>query len=373
MQEEICEECFRIIGLDEQAYACQSRIVCEQCDNKLRQAPPQDEGLPEAKEPEEPKQFKEDLEDTAVPGPLVTHEPEEFTGLPENEILPEPQELEEQKEPEQVPESREPEETPEVQESEKSFEPPVTQKPEELLGFREREEVEEPKEPEQVPESREPEVIPEDLESEKAFKILETRKPAEFSEYHEFGDFQEPKEDPEVSSSEKPFESPVTQKPEELLGFPHREGAREPEELQEGKKLFQILAGEEPEEPKGYKKPEKLRDLIEPPAAPFVAEQAASVHSPCKRKRIKRTKSTLLCLLLAAWSVLCLLSVFYVPGRYAHLLDDSAFFNKYQLGPVGADCLILSLLIAWFLGALALFVIATGLQKDRHRARSRSY
>jgi len=132
--------------------------------------------------------------------------------------------------------------------------------------------------------------------------------------------------------------------PEELEGFP------ESEELEE------------------YEKPEKLTELIEAPAGPLEDEQVASVFaskpSPRKPRLIKRTKSTLLGFLLTAWSLLCLLLVFYVPGRYADLLRNSAFGNRFQLGGAADDCLILFLMVLWFFGALLLFVVTTALQKD---------
>jgi hypothetical protein len=34
MKEEICEECIRIIGIAEQAYIYEGRVVCEICDKK---------------------------------------------------------------------------------------------------------------------------------------------------------------------------------------------------------------------------------------------------------------------------------------------------------------------------------------------------
>ena len=141
--------------------------------------------------------------------------------------------------------------------------------------------------------------------------------------------------------------------PEELEGFP------ESEELEE------------------YEKPEKLRELIEAPAGPLEDELVASVlaSKPSHRKprRVSRTKSTLLGFLLTAWSLLCLFLVFYVPGRYADLLENSVFGKRFQLGGAAVDCLIVFFMVLWFLGALVLFVVTTGFQKDRHPVRSYSY
>ncbi|GAF87230.1 unnamed protein product, partial [marine sediment metagenome] len=65
--------------------------------------------------------------------------------------------------------------------------------------------------------------------------------------------------------------------------------------------------------------------------------------------------------------------LFSVPGRYAHLLENSAFGQRFQLGEAADDCLIVFLMILWFLGALLLFVVTTGYQKDREQVRSSSY
>jgi hypothetical protein len=285
---------------------------------------PETEELPPLEEPQEVAEFKksevipEDLEMKEAIESLKIPETEEFTGLQETEELPEP------------------EKTPQIRESKSPFESLETREPEELH---------EPKEPEGFPESEE---LP---------KSKEVREAEDFAEFHEF---------------EEPSEIKVLQKP------------KEPEGVKESGKLFKTLRMPESEELEGfpeseefeeYQKPEKLRELIEPPAGPLEDEQLASVLSsePLLRKRIKRTKSTLVCFLLTAWSLLCLFLLFYVPGRYADLLRNSAFGNRFQLGEAAVDCLIVSLMVLWFLGALMLFVITTGLQKDRHPMRRYSY
>jgi phage shock protein PspC (stress-responsive transcriptional regulator) len=55
------------------------------------------------------------------------------------------------------------------------------------------------------------------------------------------------------------------------------------------------------------------------------------------------------------------------------LLENSAFGKRFQLGPAAVDCLIVFFMVLWFLGALMLFVITTGFQKDRYPVRSYSY
>jgi glucan phosphoethanolaminetransferase (alkaline phosphatase superfamily) len=63
----------------------------------------------------------------------------------------------------------------------------------------------------------------------------------------------------------------------------------------------------------------------------------------------------LLWLLLAGWSLLCLFLIFYVPVRYESELKGTAF---------GVECLIVSFMVLWFLGALVLFIATTFTQKD---------
>lgn len=311
MQEELCEECCRIIGLAEQAYVYKGRIVCQQCDRKLRQ------------KAQQAKQLQD------------TWKLEEFTALPESEELYEP------KVPEEVTELKESEEFPET---------------------------------EQLPE---PKVTPQLHESEKTLESTETQKIEEFSEFQEIEALEQPKADEQLLESEIPFESLDGLGTEDLGEVQELEEPREPEEPQEvkeGEKLFKTLRMDEPEEFEEYKKPEKLRELVEAPQLQTgpVEDKAPRVRAlkPSPRKRIKRTKSTLPCFLLTAWSILCLLSLFYAPFHYADLLRNSSFCKRYQLGGFAPDCLILSLMIVWFLGALLLYIVSTGLQKNGHRAGS---
>ena len=98
MKEEICEECSRIIGIAEQAYIYEGRIVCEICDKKLRQEPRQDQQLRQS-------QAQEDLESTDI-----------FKSIE----FPEPEELAESQEPEGVKESIDIFESLETQETKKN-------------------------------------------------------------------------------------------------------------------------------------------------------------------------------------------------------------------------------------------------------------
>lgn len=129
------------------------------------------------------------------------------------------------------------------------------------------------------------------------------------------------------------------------------------------------------QESQEYEKPEKLQDLVEAPglqAGPSQDEWVAIISGPKSslRKRIKRTRSTLLCFLITGWSLLCLTLLFYVPGRYADFLRNSALGKRLQLGGFAVDSLILFCMVLWFLGALLLFVVTTGFQKDRYPVRS---
>jgi len=314
MREEICEECGRIIGIAEQAYIYKGRIVCEQCDRKLREEVRQDQQLQD------------------------TWKPEEFTGLEEAETLDALKENEE------------------VRESEELLDSLKTPEPEEFTGFPQAEELEEPKEAENV------------REEEELLDSLKTPEPEEFTGFPQAEELEEPKEAEDVREETEIFESLEREEREDFSAFQEFEEPREPKEPQkpwERKKLSRILASREPEEFEEYEKPDKLRELIEPPAGPFVAEQAASVRLPHKRRRIRRTRSTLLCFLLTAWTFVCLLLLFYVPGRYADLLKNSAFGKRFQLGGFAPDCLILSMMVLWFVGALILFVVTTALHKDK--------
>ncbi len=108
-------------------------------------------------------------------------------------------------------------------------------------------------------------------------------------------------------------------------------------------------------------KPEEFLEFPELQASPVKIEQALDISKPPtprplphKRKR-SRMRSTLLWLSLTGWSLLCLFLIFYVPVRYESELKSNAF---------GVECLIVSCMILWFLGALVLFIATTFTQKD---------
>ena len=110
-------------------------------------------------------------------------------------------------------------------------------------------------------------------------------------------------------------------------------------------------------------KPEELPEFPELQASPVKIEQALDISKPRpprplphKRKRL-RMRSTLLWLSLAGWSLLCLFLIFYVPVRYESELKGNAF---------GVECLIVSFMLLWFLGALVLFIAITFTQKDEN-------
>ena len=109
-------------------------------------------------------------------------------------------------------------------------------------------------------------------------------------------------------------------------------------------------------------KPEELLEFSELQAGPVKIEQALDISKPPtpkplphKRKRLRITRSMLLWLSLAGWSLLCLFLIFYVPVRYESELKGTAF---------GVECLIVSFMVLWFLGALVLFIATTFTQKD---------
>lgn len=366
MKEEICEQCGAIIGIDEQAYVYNGCIVCGQCDQMLHRQAQQDRLLQDTSNLEQLPPFPDTEELNEIQSPKETPELTEPDELFEIEQLP----LNEQ-----VTKEKENIESLEVFDTEKESEVlPETEEPRDANVHQEFEQLKEPEEISQIRESGQIQ------ESEKTFESIETPETEDFSEFQEFEFPEEPKADELVTESRKPFESLDNGGAEDFAQFHEFEEPPKPKEHQEVKesgKLFKTLRMDEPdeferfshaEEIEEYEKPEKLRDLIEPPAAPFIAEQVASVRLSGKRRRIKRTKSTLLCFLLTVWSLLCLFLLFYVPGQYADLLRDTAFCKRYQLGGFAPDCLILSLMAIWFFGALLLFVIVTSLQKDRHRA-----
>ena len=236
------------------------------------------------------------------------------------------------------------------------------EKPQEIL------EPPEPPESEQLPETKEPE------------KVLEDKKVLESMELEESEDITEPIEYQEPQKRKKLFEVLRTRESEDFAEYQEFEDVLEPKEpvgVWKRTGRSESPQPQESQEPEEYEKPDKLRELIEAPAGPLEDEQFESVLSskplPRKSRRIKRTKSTLVCFLLTVWSLLCLFLLFYVPGRYEQLLRNSAFGKRFQVGGFADDCLILSLMALWFLGALMLFVITTGRQKDRYPVRRSSY
>ena len=111
--------------------------------------------------------------------------------------------------------------------------------------------------------------------------------------------------------------------------------------------------------------PQKLEELLEFPgyqAGPVKIEQALDISKsqtlkllPHKCKRLRITRSTILWLLLAGWSLLCLFLIFYVPVRYESELKGNVF---------GVEYLIVSFMVLWFLGALVLFIATIFTQRD---------
>ncbi|MHC4460333.1 MAG: hypothetical protein ACYS6W_04365 [Planctomycetota bacterium] len=100
--------------------------------------------------------------------------------------------------------------------------------------------------------------------------------------------------------------------------------------------------------------PPKIEELLE-----FPELQASPVKIPKplphKRRRSRITRSMILSLLLSVWSFLSLFLIFYVPPRYESELKGNTF---------GVECLIVSFMVLWFLGALVLFIAITFTQKD---------
>ena len=118
-------------------------------------------------------------------------------------------------------------------------------------------------------------------------------------------------------------------------------------------------------------KPEELLEFPELQASPVKIEQALEVSKPPtpkplphKRKRVSTTESTLLPLSLAAWSFFALFLLFYVPGRYISMLDINALGDEYQTVRFSVECLILFFMVLWFFGALALYVVIVGYDKE---------
>jgi len=120
--------------------------------------------------------------------------------------------------------------------------------------------------------------------------------------------------------------------------------------------------------------PQKPEELPEFPElqGPVKIEQALDISKPPtpkplphKRKR-SRMRSTLLWLSLAGWSLLCLFLIFYVPVRYESELRSYVFGNGPQDGRFTVECLIVSFMVLWFLGALVLFIATTFTQKNEN-------
>jgi len=239
MKGEICESCGRIIGIAEQAYVYEGRIVCEQCDKKLRQEDRQGRKSPDA-------------EDTWI-----------------------------------------------------------NQKSEELL---------------------------ESLEAQEHKEILEFQQPQESEET------QEARELEELEELKEPEEPKESYERRELLEF---QEAGEPTELREPNETQEPIAG--------LVEAEEIADVPEVPTVRPLSY---------KRKRVRTTESTFLPLLLAAWSLLCVFLLFYVPGRYISMLQINAFGYEDQTFRIAVECLIVFFIVLWFSGALGLYVLIIGSEKD---------
>ena len=116
--------------------------------------------------------------------------------------------------------------------------------------------------------------------------------------------------------------------------------------------------------------PEELLEFPELQASPVKIEQALEVSKPPtpkplphKRNRVSTTESTLLPLLLAAWSFFALFLLFYV-GHYISMLEINPLGDEYQIVRFSVECLILFFMVLWFFGALGLFIVTTITQKD---------
>lgn len=331
MKEEICEECIGIIGLADQAHVYKGRIVCERCDKKLRQGARQALEFPDAEETWKDQQLT-DAEDTWV-----------------NQEVEEPFESMEKQKPGEHEELKEPKEP---QESGELLESVETQEAKESVEFQE---------PQESKEAREI------LNREELFESLERQ------ELEKLEELKEPKEPKESQEGEEPFESLEAQEPKEFEEFQKAEELQKQKEPQdeEGGEPFESLEDQEMEEFEDFQEPQESEELLEKIAGPVEAEQAAEVPEvetakplPCKRRRVSRTESTVLPLLLVAWSFLCLLLLFYVPGRYAETLKNSTIGDELQLGGFAVDCLILFFMVLWFFGALGLYAVIIGYDRE---------
>ncbi len=118
------------------------------------------------------------------------------------------------------------------------------------------------------------------------------------------------------------------------------------------------------------KKIEKLLDFPELQAGRAkIPKLQAPKPLPHKRKRLRITRSMILWLLLSAWSMFCLFLIFYVPVHYESELRSYVFSNWPQDGRFTIECVIVSFMVLWFLGALVLFIAITFTQKDKKLKR----
>jgi len=169
----------------------------------------------------------------------------------------------------------------------------------------------------------------------------------------------EAQEHKEILELQQPQESKGPQEARELEEL---EELKEPEEPQESHERRELLEFQEAKEPTEFQGPK---------AGPVEAEEGADVPDvPAakplsrRRKRVSTTESTLLPLLLAAWSLLCVFLLFYVPGRYVSLLQINAFGYEDRTFRFAVECLMLFFMVLWFFGALGLYVSIIGYDKE---------
>lgn len=209
MNEEICEECIGIIGLAEQAYVYEGRIVCEQCDRKLRQGDRQYRISPDAEDTwkaQQPQEFP-DAEDT-----WKTQQPPESPGA------------EDTWKAQEVKESPATEDTWQAKKSEEFVDSVESQEQKEPLEVQELKESEEPQE------ARAPEEFEIARESEEIFELLqrqESEELGELKESEEPGELKEPEESTafqETIETEEPIDAPVES--EETAEMPEVDSAK---------------------------------------------------------------------------------------------------------------------------------------------------
>jgi len=140
-----------------------------------------------------------------------------------------------------------------------------------------------------------------------------------------------------------------------------------------GDKLAPAAAGAAPVRPRdllltGRERGQETQELETGPVEVKQTAEVSNAHTPKplphKRNRVSTTESTLLPLLLAAWSLFALFLLFYVPGRYMSMLKINAFDNEYQTVRFAVECLILFFMVLWFFGALGLYVLIIGYDKE---------